>query len=345
MKLPADEIRNIAVFRALQLGDMLCAIPAVRALRHAFPEAQITLMGLPWAESFVKRFSAYFDRFVHFPGYPGLPEQAVTPQKTVAFMQAAQDEQYDLVLQMQGNGSVVNPMVALLGAAHTAGFCLENDYAPEKDLFLLYPEGIHEIDRHLRLMNFLGIPSQGRHLEFPLIPQDAADLHKADLPIRPQQYVCVHPGSRGVWRQWPPACFAALADHCAEAGFAVVLTGTTEELPIVKEVAVHMQATSIIAAGKTSMGAVAQLIKNAALLISNCTGVSHIAAAVQTPGIVISMDGEPERWAPLDKALHYTTDWTITPLFETVQEDLKRLLQSITQRNHFGDQVVLAKEG
>src|SRR5215468_5686130 len=69
------ERKNIVILRALQLGDLLCSVPAFRALRAAFPNANITLVGLPWAVMFVERFSAYLNDFVEFPGFPGFPEQ------------------------------------------------------------------------------------------------------------------------------------------------------------------------------------------------------------------------------------------------------------------------------
>jgi ADP-heptose:LPS heptosyltransferase len=101
-------LQKIAIFRALQLGDLLCVIPAIRALRFACPDAEITLLGLPWAGSFVQRFSRYFDRFIHFPGYPGLPEQDYDPAAFVPFLEEMQAEQFDLLLQMQGNGTCWN---------------------------------------------------------------------------------------------------------------------------------------------------------------------------------------------------------------------------------------------
>ncbi|RYE29846.1 MAG: LPS biosynthesis glycosyltransferase, partial [Sphingobacteriaceae bacterium] len=103
--LTAHPVKKIVVFRALQLGDLLCSIPAFRALRTTYPEAKITLVGLPWAESLLTRFSDYFDAFIAFPGYPGLPEQEINPQKITAFLQEIQAQNFDLALQMQGNGS------------------------------------------------------------------------------------------------------------------------------------------------------------------------------------------------------------------------------------------------
>jgi len=326
MKLSSDKIKKIAVFRALQLGDLLCSIPAIRALRMAYPGAQILLIGLPWAASLVQRFSGYFDTFIRFPGYPGLPEQQTDPAAVTTFLAEMQKEQFDLVLQMQGNGTIVNPMVALMSGRYTSGFCIPNDYCPDPHLFLQYPDGISEIERHLKLMDLLEIPLHGTHLEFPLTTADEGDYIKSDLPVEEKKYICIHPGSRGAWRQWPVEYFAALADYCIEQHLPVVITGTRDEEVIVNKVMDNMKHKPINAAGKTSLGAVGVLIKNAFGLISNCTGVSHMASAFQTPSVVISMDGEPERWAPLNRQLHRTIDWTKTPDYDLVFKEIRELV-------------------
>ena len=133
-----------------------------------------------------------------------------------------------------------------------------------------------------------------------------------------KKYICIHPGSADIARQWPPQFFAALADYCIENGFTIVITGTEEEQDITKELIKCIHHPVIDLTGKTNLGAVAVLIRNAFMLIANCTGVSHIAAAVKTPSVIISMDGEPERWAPVNKNLHHVIDWTKEPHFEIV---------------------------
>jgi ADP-heptose:LPS heptosyltransferase len=324
MKL--EGIKKIVVFRALQIGDMLCSIPAIRALKQAYPLAEITLVGLPWAKMLLERFPHYFHDLIIFPGYPGFPEQPVDRFAFPQFLQKIQNREFDLALQMQGSGVISNPLVDLFAAKNIGGFYSRNNYCPNKNLFIEYPCDIHEVRRHLELMKVLGISDASTELEFPIMEKDREDFEKANFPVTPKKYVILHPGARGANRQWDPSNFAAIGDFCFENGLQVVITGTQDELDIVDNVTRLMMHPPIIAAGKTSLGAVAVLIKNAAALISNCTGVSHIAAALKTKSIVISLDGEPFRWGPLNKTLHKTIDWTVTQDLDLVKQEMFGLL-------------------
>jgi len=90
-----------------------------------------------------------------------------------------------------------------------------------------------------------------------------------------------------------------------------------------------MRYPAIDLTGKTNLGAVAALIQNAFMLIANCTGVSHIASAVKTPSIIISMDGEPGRWLPLNKQLHHSIDWTKDAHFDKVYLEMVKLMDEL----------------
>src|SRR5689334_22434273 len=108
-----DDVRTIAILRALVLGDMLCAVPTFRSIRHRFPDARITLIGLPWAREFVDRFGAYVDDFVEFAGFPGIPERDVDPARIVASITELQARRFDLAIQLQASGYSSNGFVAL----------------------------------------------------------------------------------------------------------------------------------------------------------------------------------------------------------------------------------------
>lgn len=326
------KIEKIAVFRALYLGDMLCLVPALRALRHFFPDSEISLIGLPWSVAFAKRFPGYVDKVIPFPGYEGLPEQIPDKLALLTFLEDMQSTHFDLVLQMQGNGTIINRLVKSFEATYTAGFYKFYRPASPFDLFMEYPEGIPEINRHLKLLEFLGIPGKGTFLEFPITQQDRENFSNLNLPFIKNQYICIHPGSRSIRRQWQPKYFASVADYAASQGFEVVITGTSEELPITREVEKFMKYHAINLAGKTTLGTVAILIRNAYALFSNCTGVSHIAAAVKTPSVIINMDGEPERWSPLNRTLHHVHDWKREPSFSMVFE---KIISMVKKRKLF----------
>jgi ADP-heptose:LPS heptosyltransferase len=298
--------RRVAVLRALALGDLLCAVPALRALRRALPEAEIALIGLPWAEAFAARFGVYLDRFIAFPGWPSLPERPCDLAAVPAFIARMQAERFDLALQLHGSGGTVNPLVALFGARRTAGYVTPGGFAPDPELFALYPEGEHEIRINLGLVERLGAPPCGEELEFPLSPADEAAF--AALPeaasLEPGRYVCIHPGARLPSRRWPPARFAAVADALAGDGFEIVLTGTAGEAALTAAVQAAMRAPAVDLTGKTALGSLGALLSGAALLVCNDTGVSHIAAALRLPSVVIASGSDPARWAPLDRERH-----------------------------------------
>jgi ADP-heptose:LPS heptosyltransferase len=299
--------RSIAVFRALKLGDWMVAIPAMRALRRAFPEAQITLVGLPWAREFADRFSTYFNEFIPFPGWPGLPEQPVDPVRTVAFLREMQERRFDVVLQLQGNGTLVNPLVALFNARLAAGYFPETlpQYRFDERFFMRYPALDHEVVRHVRLMEFLGIPAQGFDLEFPLTPADeaAATALSAWPQLAAGPFVCLHPGGISA-RLWPAGRFAEVADALADRGLTVVLTGTEPEAPVVREVRERMRHGAVSLVGETTLGTLGWVLSRAALLVSNDTGVSHVAAALRVPSVVVYTTSQPSEWAPLNARLH-----------------------------------------
>lgn len=286
--------RNIAVFRALQLGDMLCTVPALRALRRQCPDAGITLVSLPWAASLAARFPHLIDDFIAFPGFPGLPERRPNLAAIPAFIADTQARGFDLAVQMHGSGWLTNRIVALFGAGAQAGFGDEFD----SRCALPFPESGSEVHRLLTLMAHLGAASGDRTLEFPLLPGDHAELadSAAGRALRGQPYVCIHAGARDPARRWPADCFARVADALhALTGWTPVLTGSGDERPLTAQVKQMMSTPAIDAAAPISAGALAALIAGSRLLVCNDTGVSHIAAALRVPSVVVFRGSDPGR--------------------------------------------------
>lgn len=304
----AASTERVAVVRALPgWGDMLCSVPALRALRRALPHANITLVGLPWAAAFVKRFSRYIDDLLEFPGFPGFPvPEEPEAGAILAFLAAAHGRRFDIALQMHGSGITSNPFTEMLGARCTAGCYVQGNYCPDPERFLPYPAAEHEIRRGLRLLEFLGAPSQGEDLEFPLIREDWAELSSmgAASGLHDREYVCIHPGASLPARRWIPERFARVADALSQKGLPVVLTGAASERDLAREVGAQMRMPFRDLTGPMSFGALGALISRARLLICNDTGVSHLASALRVPSVVVFTAADPERWAPLDHALH-----------------------------------------
>ncbi len=317
-------IRRIAVFRALFLGDLLCATPALRELRRRFPDAEITLIGLPWAAELVGRL-AYVDRLAIFPGYQGIAELPYDSARTATFLGEARAYGYDLAIQMHGDGRVSNGFVADLGAGISLGYRRGPD--DRLALSLPYAEGEHEVLRWLRLIEAIGDGQSAigdkvegsspiayrlspiTSFDFPIT---AVEHHRAaDLLARSRgaPLIGLHAGAKDAARRWPPERFAALADALIERyGVVVALTGAAQERHLTAAVRRAMRHPALDLAGETDLGTFAAAIARLDLLVTNDTGASHIAAAIGTPSVVLFGPSRPEQWAPLDRARHRVVD-------------------------------------
>jgi ADP-heptose:LPS heptosyltransferase len=301
-------VEQIAVLRALPgLGDLLCSIPALRALRRGFPEARITLIGLPSAQALMSRYADYVDELLSFPGWPGLPEVPLDPPRISAFLSEIQARRLDLAFQLQGSGQATNSFVALLGARRSAGFVLPDFPSPDPELFLPYPADQPEPLRHLALMRFLGLAGgDDSALEFPLEDRDFAEAQELARRhgLRRGGYACVNVGASEPRRRWPLERFAAVADELALRELVPVLVGAPAERDLTAATAALMRMPAVDLAGETSLGGLGALLLGAAVTVTNDTGTSHLAAAVGAPSVVVFSASDPHRWAPLDKRRH-----------------------------------------
>src|SRR2546430_12805948 len=109
--MPEPDVDKIAVLRANALGDLIFALPALDALRSAYPRADIVLLGAPWHARFLTGRPGPVDRVVALPPLPGVrgPEPGEPPGDVDRFLAALREERFDLALQLHGGGRHTKP--------------------------------------------------------------------------------------------------------------------------------------------------------------------------------------------------------------------------------------------
>lgn len=291
--------RKIALVRASRIGDFICATPAFRALRSALPDAEISLVGLPFVEPLVQA-SPYLDHFIRFPGFPGMAEQFFDSGIATSFFSAMQEERFDFAIQMHGSGANSNPFTLLLGARLAAGFVRPGDPAGRLDAALPFPASGHEVDRVLALTTFLGAPTRDTHTEFPTSCEDEATADSLLQGIE-RPLIGIHPGARDRIKRWSPERFAMVAPQVRNSrGGTLVLLGGEEEREAAREVAIRSSIPCRDLAGRTSLGVLGAVIRRLAVLITNDSGPAHVAYALGTPAVTIFGGTSPAMWGPRD---------------------------------------------
>ena len=274
------------------LGDLLCAVPALAGLRAALPAAEITFIGRGGSRWFPERFPQLLDGWIGCDWCPGLVESTSDPAALGAVLAAARNRRFDVVIQLHGDGLVTNSFCASLGAAYRGGLARDDG-----DHVRVVDDATHEIDRCVDAVRAVGLDIDRGPMGMALRSDDRVPEQVDGRP-----YAVVHAGASRPERRWPATAFAEVAHHLLADVDRVVLTGGPGEGAVIGAVAAALPSPDTGAVidlhGRTTIGSLAALLASARVVVSNDTGVAHLAAAVGAPTVTLFGAADRPRWEP-----------------------------------------------
>lgn len=263
----------IVTLRALGLGDLLAAVPALRAIRRAFPRHEHALAA-PAALAPLAALTGAVDRTVDARPLAPLPAE----------LRGA-----DVLVNLHGRGPESH-LVALAAAPQRLVAFAHAD-VPRTRGAPAWRAREHERDRWCRLLRESGIPADPGDV---LLPAPERPPPPAALGA-----TIVHPGAASPARCWPPERFAVLAAEERRAGRRVVVTGSAAERPLAERVAALAGLPrDAVLAGETDLLGLAASVAAAGRVVSGDTGIAHLAVAFATPSLTLFGPTSPDEWGP-----------------------------------------------
>jgi ADP-heptose:LPS heptosyltransferase len=272
----------LVAYRALALGDLLTAVPALRALARAFPEHH-RLLATPAALAPLVELIGAVDEVVDVPALAPLPSR----------LHGA-----DVLVNLHGRGP---ESLAVCQAAQPR--VLISFGPPPRPLWRAHE---HEVARWCRLLSESGIAADPTdlHITRPATPPPAAAVGAT----------LIHPGAASAARRWPSDRWAAVARAGLAAGRRVAITGSAAERELARAVAGAAQdpgatdrrvsdrgatkAGLAVLAGETDLVELAAAVAAADRVLSGDTGIAHLATALGTPSVVLFGPTPPAEWGP-----------------------------------------------
>ncbi|MCV7421272.1 glycosyltransferase family 9 protein [Mycobacterium yunnanensis] len=266
----------VYVLRALGLGDLLTAVPALRGLRRHYPVARLVL--------------AAPERYRELALMTGAVDDVV-PTAALGDL-APLRHPPELAVNLHGSGpQSISHVVALEPRAVLSHRHRRFPAVPGPP----WREDLHEVDRWCMLLASAGIASDPSDL---ILDRPAATPGRAGT-------VVVHPGASAAARRWPLDRFAQIAAALHADGHDVLVTGVADERPLAIEVAeaAGLPESSVMA-GRLTVRELVSLIGCSRLVVCGDTGVGHVATATSTPSVVLFGPTAPSRWGPRNPDRH-----------------------------------------
>ncbi|HVU68720.1 MAG TPA: glycosyltransferase family 9 protein [Ktedonobacteraceae bacterium] len=302
---------KLLLVRLDNLGDVLLMTPALRALKRALPQTDLTLLCSPVGAQ-VGRLNPDLAQVIVYEApwidpWQKLPRDSQREQEMIARLKAGQFDGAIIFTSFRQSSLPAAYLCYLADIPLRLAASLDG---PGSLLTIRHrhPERMmHEVERALDLVSALGVePAESRLvLRVPAPAVQDVENYLAEWQLT-EQYplIALHPGCTMPARTYPWELYSEVARLLVEQLDAVVLiTGAAGERALVERVRERMPAAArertLAVAGALPFPAFCGLLQRADLLITNNTGPMHIAAAVQTPVVALfALTNPPEQWGP-----------------------------------------------
>ncbi|XHR28873.1 MAG: glycosyltransferase family 9 protein [Chthoniobacteraceae bacterium] len=328
---------NILVLELKRIGDLILTLPALSALKAAFPEARLTLCLLEGCQGLL-------------PGIPTVDEALIYRRHSfnTELLTRLAKGKYDVCLDFTGNDRAA--FFALLSrAGRRITFQHTRRYPHRAWAYNEFVDSsvvdCHTVDHHLNLLAPLGIRYDAAtpppiELTPPPETERQAGERLAELGIE-GPFAVVHPGTARAEKYWEPGNWAAVIDHCqGELGLPCVITGSNDTFEQTHLAAIRgrMHTAPHDLSGKIDLLGLCAIIRRSSLLLSMDSAPVHIGAAFGTPQIALFGQTNPYVWRPRHPraiilypgnpgpVTHFTPKTPIHPLSELPVETVLRAI-------------------
>ena len=286
------------------VGDAIMGLPALRAVRSRFNDAQISIVAHPYVADLYRQQNIA-DQLISYD--PRGAHAGISGRERLAAELRAHKFDVALLLQNAFDAAWLAWRAEIperIGYARDArSFLLTKAVAVPKRGEIPAHEKYYYLEL-LRRAGWLDSLSEepSISLRVPEENQRRAAQILTDAGARPHSIrVAVGPGaSYGSAKCWLPSRFAELANRIqSQNDTDVILFGTAAEASVSAAIAAQMRGSPIDLTGKTTIADLPALLSKCHLFIGNDSGAMHVAAAVGLPTVAIFGPTDPNGTAPV----------------------------------------------